>query len=136
MNGKKLPDGDGTTTIITKNALGEDNGKQVLASKEQVELLIQYIQNDLNTNYNKGRTDLRNPIRNIEQKLLSSTYTGFLVGNQCIDFQKQDGITEIEEAIMANTVERKLNDMLLRDEMSGKVTICRKPIYGTCFVVY
>ena len=130
MNGKKLPDGDGTTTIITKNALGEDNGKQVVASKEQVELLIQHIKHDLNTNY-KDMKDLRNPIRNIEQKLLSSKYTGFLVGNQCIDFQKQDGITEIEEAIMANTVERKLNDLLLQDESNGKLTICRKPIYGT-----
>ena len=133
MNGKKLPDGDGTSTILTKNALGEDNGKQVVASKKQVELLIHHIKHDLNNNY-EGMKDLRNPMRNIEQKLLSSKYTGFLVGNQCIDFQKQDGITEIEEAIMANTVERKLNDMLLQDESNGKLTICRKPIYGTCFV--
>jgi hypothetical protein len=46
-----------------------------------------------------------------------------------LDFQKQDGVTEIEEAIMANTVERRLNDLLLRDESLGKLVVNRRPIY-------
>lgn len=52
-----------------------------------------------------------------------------LITNYGTDFQKQDGVTEIEESIMANTVERRLNDLLLRDEASGKLKINRLPIY-------
>ncbi len=33
---------------------------------------------------------------------------------------------------MANAVERRLNDMLLEDELAGKVAICRRPIYVSC----
>ena len=55
--------------------------------------------------------------------------SGFLIGNQCLDFAKQDGVTEIEESIMANSVEQKLNDALFRDEVDGKVVITRKPIF-------
>jgi hypothetical protein len=46
-----------------------------------------------------------------------------------LDFQKQDGVTEIEESIMANTVERCLNDLLLKDESAGKLVVNRLPIY-------
>jgi hypothetical protein len=38
-------------------------------------------------------------------------------------------VTEIEESIMANTVERRLNDLLLRDESLGILVINRRPIY-------
>lgn len=41
-------------------------------------------------------------------------------------------MTEIEESIMANSVERKLNDGLLESEMEGKVVIERKPIFVSC----
>lgn len=49
-----------------------------------------------------------------------------------MDFGKQDGITEMEESVMANAVERKLNDALLESEQEGKVVIERKPIYVSC----
>ena len=133
--------------------------------------------------------DLRTEMRAVEQLFLTE-YAGFLIGNQCIDFQKQDGITEassdesnpllsrprstallsfvhlqihccrgharlffrhlcisqpfsprlfvghvpfkIEESIMANAVERRLNDLLLRDEALGILQIDRKPVYLSC----
>ena len=71
-------------------------------------------------------------MRRIEQRLLSPEWSGFLIGNQCLDFQKQDGITEMEEAIMANHIERQLNDLLLKAEQAGQVTVIRKPIYVSC----
>ena len=123
VDGKELKSG---TTIVTKNALGEDKGKQILASSDEVKELMDHIKS-----YSSTSKDLRTPLRKIEQALLTK-HSGFLVGNQCVDFQKQDGVTEIEEAIMANTIERKLNDMLLRDESNGQLSISRKPIYGRC----
>ena len=58
-------------------------------------------------------------MRRIEQKLLTY-HVGFLIRNQCMDFRKQDGVTEIEESIMANAVERNLNDGLMDDERSSR----------------
>jgi hypothetical protein len=63
--------------------------------------------------YRSPSNDFRQPLRRIEQKLLNE-YAWFLIGNQCFDFQKQDGITELEESIMANHVERNLNDLVLQ----------------------
>lgn len=83
------------------------------------------------TNYVSPYTDLRTEVRRIEEELLS-THAGALIGNQCLDFGKQDGVTELEESIMANTVERRLNDLLLRDELDGRVIINRRPIYVSC----
>jgi hypothetical protein len=97
-----------------------------LATPEQVALLKEHI-----STYKSSSRDLREPLRRIEQKFLTE-YTGFLIGNQCIDFGKQDGITEIEESIMANTVERRLNDLVLKAEDEGKITINRSPIYVSC----
>jgi hypothetical protein len=107
----------------TANALGEVNGRQEYASPEQVQALKTHI-----TTYRSPSNDLREPLRRIEEKLLDE-YAGFLIGNQCLDFQKQDGITEIEEAIMANHVERNLNDLVLREESNGEIAVNRQPIY-------
>jgi hypothetical protein len=109
--------------VDTENALGKVNGRQEYATPEQVQLLKNHI-----TNFRSPAKDLREPLRRIEQKLLNE-YAGFLIGNQCMDFQKQDGITEIEEAIMANHVERNLNDLVLRDEQAGAIVVNRQPIY-------
>jgi hypothetical protein len=47
-------------------------------------------------------------MREIEKELLTD-HAGFLIGNQALDFCKQDGVTEIEESTMANAVERRMN---------------------------
>ena len=108
---------------ITKNSLSQANGNQYFATPSQVESMSNHIQT-----YKSPYTDLRPQIRRIEQKFLNE-YAGFLIGNQCVDFGKQDGVTEIEESIMANSVERKLNDALFQDELDGKVHIERKAIF-------
>jgi hypothetical protein len=83
------------------------------------------------TTYTSPYTDLRDTIRQVEETIFTY-HAGFLIGNQCVDFGKQDGVTEIEEAVMANTIERRLNDLLLRDEAAGMVSIDRRPIYVAC----
>jgi hypothetical protein len=113
----------GERTVDTFNALGVVNGKQLLASPEQVAILKNHI-----CTFQSPYTDLRPQIRDIELELFEK-YSGFLIGNQCVDFQKQDGATEIEEAIQASTIERRLNDLLLAAEAEGQITIHRKPIY-------
>jgi hypothetical protein len=123
LNGKELRGGPMVGTV---NALGVVNGRQEYATREQVNALKQHI-----STYKSKSKDLREPMRRIEQELLT-THTGFLIGNQCLDFQKQDGVTELEEATMANAVERGLNDLLLRDEMAGIITVNRQPIYVSC----
>lgn len=111
---------------ITKDALAKSNGHQYLATPEQVGQLEEHIKT-----YRSPYKDIRDPLRRIEHKLLTE-HAGFLIGNQCVDFQKQDGVTEMEESIMANQVERSLNDLLLEDELAGKLDINRKPVYVSC----
>jgi hypothetical protein len=112
--------------VDTTNALGVKNGRQILATPAQVQELKEHIRT-----FQSPYTDLRPQIRQIEEDIFTN-HAGFLIGNQCIDFQKQDGITEIEEAIMANTIERRLNDLLLLDEADSVLTVNRKPIYVSC----
>lgn len=122
LNGEKLVGGE-EKEVNTVNALGAVNGKQLLASPLQIEQLKQHIQS-----FKSQENDLRVPIRKVEQLLLTE-YAGLLIGNQCMDFQKQDGVTEIEESIMANAVERRLNDLLLQEEIKGNIVVNRLPIY-------
>ena len=71
-------------------------------------------------------------VRGAEAELLSDRYAAMLAGNQAIDFLKQDGITEIEESVQANCVERRMNDMLLADEQAGMIRIGRAPALIAC----
>ena len=41
---------------------------------------------------------------------------------------RQDGVTEIEESLEANPVERTLNDQLLQDEREGRIAITRDAV--------
>ena len=125
LNGEKLQGGS-DNPIETVDALGRPNGRQYFATPSEVTALKTHIME-----FTSPFQDLRGPIRRIETKLLGE-YAGFLIGNQCLDFQKQDGVTEMEEATMANAVERRLNDLLLQDEADGKLTIGRKTIYVSC----
>ena len=123
LKGEKL---SGNKHVDTFNALGDVNGSQVMALPQHRELLKEHIRT-----YSSASKDLREAIREVETKLFTE-YAGLLIGNQTIDFMKQDGITEVEEAIMANTVERRLNDLVLKEEAEGAIVINRKPIYVSC----
>lgn len=113
----------GPNEIDTVDGIGQVNGRQNLAGPTELAALVDHI-----TNYKQSNTDYRTAVRQVEEKLFTE-YAGFLIGNQCIDFQKQDGVTEIEESIMANTVERRLNDLLWRDVQAGHVTLHSAPIF-------
>lgn len=119
---------DGTNIIDTLNAVGETNGKQIHANPDELTLIQNHIVKM--SQQQPQQRDLRIPVRQIEQMLLSEPYVGMLIGNQCIDFLKQDGVTEMEESIQANTMERRLNDLLLDDyEAKNICVVSRKPIY-------
>ena len=77
------------------------NGKIIHATSSEVDQVIAHI----NT-YTPPVKDCREAVRKIEDELLTD-YPGFLIGNQAVDFRKQDGVTEIEESIEANPVERR-----------------------------
>ena len=130
LNGEAL---SSSIKIETTNAFGAVNGTQLLATTEQIHDIQQFIKDlsQKSTSEDNPHTDLRDAIRQVEETLFTE-HSGFLVGNQCIDFGKQDGATEIEEAIMANVVERRLNDLLILEEKRGVLTINRQPIYVSC----
>jgi hypothetical protein len=126
LRGERLVKGAPDATVDTHSALGRVNGRQVWSTPDEITLLQEHI-----TTYQSPYTDLRDVIRQVEEDLFTH-FAGFLIGHQCVDFGKQDGVTEIEEAVMANTVERRLNDLLLRDEGDGVLTVNRQPIYVAC----
>lgn len=123
LNGQELCGGPQVDTV---DALGKVNGRQDYATPEQITALKTHIRTFVAT-----KKDCRDPMRAVEKRLLVE-HAGALIGNQCIDFSKQDGITEMEEATMANHVERRLNDILLREEAAGRINVERKPIYVAC----
>ena len=126
----------GETLQDTVDAAGRVNGKQLMADEATMEKLVESIA----TNTAAAHTPLpphvllehSRKVRAIEQKLLSHAFASELVGNQAMDFLKQDGLTEILESVQANHVERKLNDMLLHDESEGLVRINRAPVFVAC----
>jgi hypothetical protein len=134
VRGRPLTPSDGDdhasqqVVVETFNALGQVNGKQILASESDLDTIAAHLSTYVPP---PDHTDLRNPIRAIEHELLN-THAGFLIGNQLVDFAKQDGVTEIVEAVQANAVERRLNDLLLRDESLQHVVVNRKPVYVSC----
>jgi hypothetical protein len=123
LNGKVMKGGK---HVLTYNAFNEENGLMIHSTNEIIDQVISHMQN-----YKPTELDLRAKCRIIEQELLT-TYAPALVGNQALDFKKQDGITEIEESVEANTVERRLNDLLLSDEKAGKIKINRNAALCGC----
>lgn len=112
LNGLRLQSG---TEYDTVDAFGRINGKIVHANPEEVGHILNHIKS-----YRSPYFDLREKVRNIEDKL-TADHIGFLIGNQALDFGKQDGVTEMEEAVMANEVERRMNDILLAEEREYKI---------------
>lgn len=124
LEGKEYREG---RVVETVNAFNEQNGKLILSPSDVVDKIIDHMHN-----YRPPKTDYRKEMREIEQKLLSPHFAAMLVGNQALDFMKQDGITEMEEAVEANTVERRLNDLVYEDELAGHIAISRAPALVGC----
>jgi len=123
LNGERLSSGIPTSTI---DAFQNVNGKNILSTPDETSAIITHIRT-----YNPPIKDLREKMRKIEKTLLSR-HAGFLIGNQTMDFYKQDGVTELEESVMANEVERRMNDDLFQDENEGKVDISRNLAFVGC----
>ena len=123
LKGKKLDGGARTDTV---DAFGAVNGAQLLASHAEVEQL-----RDHAATFRPAPADLRAAVRRAEARMLT-VHAGELVANQTLDFGKQDGVTEIEEALQANEVERRLNDQLWEAEAAGSITVPRRVALVPC----
>jgi cob(I)alamin adenosyltransferase len=116
---------DGGKSEDTPDAFGNVVGKMVMATPSQLQEVIALVK-DLRANPPKA--DQRDLFRAIEKDIFDFQADA-LVGHQAMDFHKQDGLTEIEESVKANYVERQLNDALLQAEREGKVNISRVPAF-------
>ena len=124
-----VPSSDAAATATTTtDAFDAENGAQLLSSAAEIDAVIEHL-----TTFRlpEGGRDLRVPIRAIEATLLTD-HAATLIANQAVDFKKQDGVTEIEESIEANVIERTFNDQLWEDEVAGRVTIGRAPAFVGC----
>ena len=126
LNNKALTGG---ARVETVDAFGTTNGAQLLASADEMAALTTHA-----TSFAPPRVDLRDAVRRVEASLLApdGPYAGVLIANQTLDFGKQDGVTEIEEAIQANPVEQRLNDELWSAEGVGAIAIPRRTILVPC----
>ena len=100
----ELLESDKNEVIPTVDAFGRENGRQILASKAGVDKVIDFMQNakDFHKGVNKDFLQAGREIDAIftdHEKLAP-----IIIGNQCMDFQKQDGITEIEESIQVSDI--------------------------------
>ena len=126
LRGEVLADAAGAASATTVDAFQRGNGRIVYSTPDQVDAVIAHMRD-----YVPPSTDLRAAVRAIEQDIFDQ-YAGFLIGNQALDFSKQDGVTEMEESIEANVVEQRLNDQLFAAESAGVLKIDRTPAYVGC----
>ena len=126
LHGERLAAG---TRVETRDAFGRPNGAQLLATDAEMAAIVEHA-----TRFQGEVADLRVPVRAVEARMLDTIGggAGELIAHQLLDFGKQDGVTEIEEALQANAVERRLNDGLLGAESRGEVKIGRRVALATC----
>ena len=116
----------GGTRVNTIDAFGAVNGSQLLASDTELERLVEHA-----ATFRPARADLRAAVRRAEATMLTK-HAGELIANQTLDFGKQDGVTEIEESLQANEVERRLNDQLWETEEAGVISVPRRVALVPC----
>lgn len=116
----------GGTRVETIDAFGRANGAQLLASEAEMQTIIEHAELFVGT-----PRDLRSAVRRAEASMLGE-HAGALVANQALDFGKQDGVTEIEEAHQANAVEQRLNDLVWQSEQAGQLQIPRRVVLVPC----
>lgn len=122
---------EGAPNIVdTVDAFNRVNGKQILSPPQVVTQVINHVKNYVGPKPgDSNATNLLSAIRRID-KTFMTTLAGEIIGNQSVDFGKQDGITEIEESTEANKVEQRFNDALLKSEAKGEIIIRRdQPIF-------
>jgi hypothetical protein len=129
LGGERLVGG---ATVDTVDAFNRVNGRQVLATAQQVDRIVAHVE-ALKRRAATGEAarDLRDKVRAVERVFMTDL-AGMLIGNQAVDFLKQDGVTEIEESLQANVVEQRMQDQLLADELAGRVRVCRAPAFVGC----
>jgi len=88
VNGERLEDGE---NIPSMDAFGNVNGGIKHCNDQELGSIIRHI-----NSVKPKKKDYRQEIRKVEKKLFEE-YSGELIGNQALDFWKQDGVTEIEE---------------------------------------
>ena len=125
VNGNQLRGG---TTSATTDAFNKENGKIRLATQAELDIIKTHLHQFNVTD----ETDFRTQVRAMEAEIFELDNAAELVALQAAEFYKQDGVTEIEESIEANEVERRLNDRLLQDEKQGVIDICRAPVFVGC----
>ena len=111
-------------TIATVDAFGSENGMALLSTLEEATDIAKFAKS-LETK--KDVDIIKQQVRKAENLLFdpSADLAARLVANQALDFHKQDGATEIEEAIQVRPIERLLNDQLLNDEKDGIIHVDR-----------
>ena len=117
-----LTDGD---LFDTFDAFGDVNGAARAATEAELRALSAHVAAW------DGPRDGRGPARAAEADLFGAG-AARLIGDQALDFRKQDGVTEIEESLQASAVERRLTDALLADEAAGRVVVSRAPVFVAC----
>lgn len=122
INGKSITTGEKSDT---PDAFGKIVGSQILGNTDIVDSVIQHMKEFT------PKKDYREAARKIEDDLLHK-YGHVLVGNQALDYRKQDGITEVGEWAEAQTVERRLGDLLLESEQKGEIQIKRDASFVGC----
>lgn len=122
VGGRRMPGGDEGKTF---DNFGRENGRVRTATEPEVQALIDHLTRP------HAQLDLRTQIREVEQVLFTE-HAAALIGNQTLDFGKQDGVTEVEEALETSAVERRLVDQLLEDEGRGVVHVERAPVLVAC----
>jgi acyl-CoA reductase-like NAD-dependent aldehyde dehydrogenase len=123
VNGDVLTAG---STHDTVDAFNNVNGKTLFATDAEVDHVIAHMHT-----FAPAKVDWRTEVRAIEADIFEN-WTSFLIGNQAMDFKKQDGVTEIEESVQANVVEARLSDQLFADEVAGTINIDRSPAFVAC----
>jgi len=124
LNGQKLTGGDKINTV---DAFGAENGSQIMSTDAQAEAVLHHIHN-----YKPPKTNYLAEFERIDTAIMLQPHAAFLMGNQMIDYRKQDGVTEVIESQGSNEVERAINRALIADEAAGKVHIVRWPAFIGC----
>ena len=115
----------GGSVSPTVDAFQVENGSIRHATASEVQAIVAHMGSFA------PEKDYRAAVRAAEEELFAD-HSAFLIGNQALDFHKQDGVTEIEESVQANLVEQRMNDLLLADESAGSVKVCRSPSFVAC----